>query len=172
MDSKQPFRGEIEEALRGAVRALGLELCHLAWKPGRRGVLTLTIDRDGGVSLSDCEQASRAASDLLDPLEPSLPSYVLEVESPGLDRPLWSLADCLRFRGRRVTVRLHRSMEGTTRLKGVLENVEEDRLTVLDEERHRRYTVLFGDVKIARLVPELRAAGQRRNVRTENDKPE
>ena len=155
MDRENPFRGELEQALRGAVTALGLELCHLDWKPGRRGTLTLTVDREGGVSLDDCERASRAVSAILDAREGSLPSYVLEVESPGLDRPLWTLADCARFRGKRVTVRLHRVTEGTTRLKGVLEDIVEDRLTVLDEDRHRRYTVPFGDVKRARLVPEL-----------------
>jgi len=155
MDSENPFRGEFEETLRGAVTALGLELCHLGWKAGRRGTLTLTIDREGGVSLGDCESASRAASEILDAREGSLPSYVLEVESPGLDRPLWTLADCVRFKGKRVTVRLRRATEGTTRLKGVLEEIVEDRLTVLDEDRQRRYTVPFGDVKLARLVPEL-----------------
>jgi len=155
MDRENPFRGEVEETLRGAVKALGLELCHLGWKPGRRGTLTLTIDREAGVSVADCERASRAASEVLDPREGSLPSYVLEVESPGLDRPLWTLADCSRFRGKRVSMRLHRAVEGTTRLKGVLEDIVEDRLTVLDEDRRRRYTVPFGDVKLARLVPEL-----------------
>jgi ribosome maturation factor RimP len=155
MDRENPFRGELEETLRGAVTALGLELCHLDWKPGRRGTLTITIDGEGGVTLADCERVSRAASEILDPRAESLPSYVLEVASPGLDRPLWSLSDCVRFRGRRVTVRLHRSVEGTTRLKGVLEDVVEGRLTVLDEDRRHRYTVPFGDVKLARLVPEL-----------------
>jgi ribosome maturation factor RimP len=155
MDRENPFRGELEEALRGAVTALGLELCHVGWRPGRRGTLTLTVDREGGVSLEDCERASRAASRVLDPREDALPSYVLEVESPGLDRPLWTLEDCARFRGRRVTVRLHRPAEGTSRLRGVLEDIVEGRLTVLDEDRQRRYTVPFGDVKLARLVPEL-----------------
>jgi ribosome maturation factor RimP len=154
MDSENPFRGEFEEALSEAMTALGLRLCHLGWKGGRRGTLTLTIDREGGVSLEDCEAASRAASAILDARQDALPSYVLEVESPGLDRPLWTLEDCVRFKGKRVTVKLGRATEGTTRLKGVLEEIVEDRLTVLDEDRQRRYTVPFGDVKLARLVPE------------------
>jgi ribosome maturation factor RimP len=137
------------------LRTLGVELCHAGWSPGRRGTLTLTIDRPGGVTLEDCEAASRAASEILDPLEASLPAYVLEVASPGLDRPLFSLADCERFRGHRVMVRLAAKIEGTSKLKGVLETVDGERLTVLDEDRHRRYTVRFGDVKLARLVPEL-----------------
>ncbi len=142
--------------LRGRLGALGLELCHLDWLPGRgRATLTLFIDRPGGVTLEDCETASREASAILDPLEESLPEYVLEVSSPGLDRPLWTLADCSRFKGSRVTVRLARKVEGTAKLKGILEDVREDSLTVLDEDQKRRYTVRFGDVRIARLVPEL-----------------
>ena len=150
-----PFGAETAGLLSGRLEALGLELCHADWLPGRRATLTLFIDRPGGVTLDDCETASREASAVLDPLEEALPPYVLEVSSPGLDRPLWTLADCERYRGRRVSVRLLRKVDGTTKLKGVLESVSSDALTVLDEDQHRRYTVRFGDVRIARLVPEL-----------------
>jgi ribosome maturation factor RimP len=151
-----PFDAGTESLLRGRLEALGLELCHLDWLPGRgRATLTLFIDRPGGVTLEDCETASRESSAILDPLEESLPEYVLEVSSPGLDRPLWTLADCRRWKGSRVTVRLERKVEGTAKLKGILEDVREDSLTVLDEDQKRRYTVRFGDVRIARLVPEL-----------------
>jgi ribosome maturation factor RimP len=150
-----PLPREAIDALCGALSALALELYHVAWIPGRRATLLLTIDRPGGVSLDDCERASRAASAVLDPLEENLPSYVLEVSSPGLDRRLWTPADCVRFAGRRVDVRMLHPVEGTSRLKGKLESVSGDRLTVLDEDRKRQYTVIFGDVKSARLVPEL-----------------
>ena len=155
MEKSNPLPGEAVEALRDALSALGLELCHLDWKPGRRGALVLYIDSPAGVGLDDCERASRAASSVLDPLEDRLPSYVLEVSSPGLDRPLWTPEDCERFSGRRVDVRLRQSVEGTSRLKGLLEATAGDRLTILDEERKRRYTIQFGDVKSARLVPEF-----------------
>ncbi len=157
MTSKSlPIDAGTESLLRGRLEALGLELCHADWNPGRvRATLTLFIDRRGGVTLEDCETASREASEVLDPLEASLPEYVLEVSSPGLDRPLWTLADCERFKGSRVTVRLERKVDGAAKLKGILEDVREDSLTVLDEDQKRRYTVRFGDVRIARLVPEL-----------------
>jgi ribosome maturation factor RimP len=150
-----PFDDVTADLLRARIAALGLELCHAEWKKGSRATLTLTVDKPAGVTLEDCEAASRAASEILDPLEEHLPKYALEVSSPGLDRPLWTLADCTRFRGRRVAERLGASVEGTARLKGVLEDVQGDALTVLDEDQHRRYTVRFGDVRLARLVPEL-----------------
>jgi len=121
----------------------------------RRGVLTLTIDREGGVTLDDCEAASRAAEQVLDAGDPIEKAYSLEVASPGLDRPLWTLADCAKFIGKRVTVRLLRKVDGAGNLKGTLEKVDGDVLTVLDEDQRRRYTVRFDDVKLARLVPEL-----------------
>ena len=150
-----PIDDVAADLLRARVAACGLELCHIEWKRGARATLTLYVDKPGGVTLEDCETASRAASEMLDPLEEHLTNYALEVSSPGLDRPLWTLADCARFRGRRVTVRLAARVEGIARLKGVLEDVQGDALTVLDEDQHRRYTVRFGDVRLARLVPEF-----------------
>jgi ribosome maturation factor RimP len=150
-----PFDDVTADTLRARIAALGLELCHVEWKKGSRATLTLTVDKPAGVTLQDCEAASHAASEVLDPLEELLPKYALEVSSPGLDRPLWTLADCARFRGRRVTVQLVQKVDGTARLKGVLEDVQGDTLTVLDEDQHRRYTARFGDVRLARLVPEL-----------------
>lgn len=151
-----PFGPDIEAAIADALAAVGMTLCHVAWRPGRRrGVLTLTVEKPEGVTLDDCAAASHAASDLLDRLDPLEGSYVLEVESPGLDRPLHSPADFERFRGHRVRVQLRTPVEKTSRLKGVLEGVAGEALTILDEDRKRRYTVRFGDVKVARLVPEL-----------------
>jgi ribosome maturation factor RimP len=151
-----PFGPEVVQELETLLSGLGLELCHIGWVPGkRRGVLTLFIDRPGGVSLDDCERASHAADEKLDTLEDFGTPYVLEVSSPGLDRPLWKLKDCERFCGSRVRIQLLTPVEGTARLKGVLESVSGSQLTVLDEDRQRRYTVQFGDVKVARLIPEF-----------------
>jgi ribosome maturation factor RimP len=150
-----PFDGGTADLIRQRIAAFGLDLCHMEWKPGARATLTLYVDKPAGVTLKDCEIASRAASEILDPLEEKLPDYVLEVSSPGLDRPLWTLDDCVRFRGRRVAVQLVQKVDGAARLKGVLEDVKGDTLTVLDEDQHRRYTARFGDVRLARLVPEL-----------------
>lgn len=150
-----PFDDGTADLIRQRIAAFGLDLCHVEWKPGARATLTLYVDKPAGVTLEDCEIASRSASEILDPLEEKLPNYALEVSSPGLDRPLWTLADCVRFRGRRVAVQLVRKVDGAARLKGVLEDVQGDTLTVLDEDQHRRYTARFGDVRLARLVPEL-----------------
>jgi ribosome maturation factor RimP len=144
--------GRIREALAGR----GLELWHAGWVPGaRKGRLTLTIDREAGVTLDDCETASRLAEAILDEGEEIPGAFLLEVESPGLDRPLWTLDHCRRFAGRRVQVASNVSVDGAKRMKGPLEAVEGDALIVMDEDRKRRYTVRFGDVKVVRLIPEF-----------------
>ncbi len=144
--------GRIREALAGR----GLELCHVGWVPGaRRGKLTLTIDREGGVTLDDCQTASGLADEILETGDEIPGAYLLEVESPGLDRPLWTLDDCRRFAGRRVRLATDVPVDGAKRMKGTLETVEGDVLIVMDEDRKRRYTVRFGDVKVVRLIPEF-----------------
>lgn len=151
-----PIGAEILGRIREALAERGLELCHVGWVPGaRKGRLTLTIDRPEGVTLDDCETASRLADALLDSDEEITGAYLLEVESPGLDRPLWTLDDCRRFTGRRVRVATDVPVDGAKRLKGALEGVEGESLVVMDEDRKRRYTVRFGDVKVVRLIPEF-----------------
>ena len=151
-----PIRAETLGRIREALTGKGLELCHAGWVPGaRKGKLTLTIDREGGVTLDDCETASRLADEILDADEETPGDYLLEVESPGLDRVLWSLEDCRKFAGNRVRIAMNVPVDGAKRLKGLMEAVEGDALIVMDEDRKRRYTVRFGDVKVVRLIPEF-----------------
>lgn len=151
-----PFGPDVVQELEAILAGLGLELCHVGWVPRKRqGVLTIFIDKPGGVTLDDCEAASHAVEGRLEALEELSGAFLLEVSSPGLDRPLWTLRDCERFLGRRVRVQLLQPVEGTSRLKGPLESVSGGLLTILDEDRQRRYTVQFGDVKLARLIPEF-----------------
>ncbi len=147
---------ETLERIRDTLAERGIELCHVGWVPGaRKGRLTLTIDRPEGVTLDDCETASRLADGILDADEGIPGAYLLEVESPGLDRQLYTLDDCRRFAGRRVRVATTEPVDGAKRMKGPLEAVDGDALIVMDEDRKRRYTVRFGDVKVVRLIPEF-----------------
>ena len=93
-----PLSQQIVSEIGERLAELGLSLCHIEWKKGRqRSVLTLTIDRPSGVTLHDCEGATRAVENLLEPVETLGESWVLEVESPGLDRRLYTLEDFRRF---------------------------------------------------------------------------
>ena len=86
-------------------------------------------ERGAGVSLADCQKVSRDLSTALDVREDAtLPAtgYRLEVSSPGIERPLISLADYDRFRGREVRVRTARALEGRRRFSGTLLGVDGD----------------------------------------------
>ncbi len=82
-----PFDGGTADLIRERITAFGLDLCHVEWKKGARATLTLYVDKPAGVTLEDCEIASRAASEILDPLEEKLPNYSLEVSSPASTGP-------------------------------------------------------------------------------------
>lgn len=106
----------IERVVSPAVEALGYELVHLEWsQAGRRRRLQVFVDQDSGVGLQDCASLSPVVSNALDaaeaadeggPLARMLSgAYVLEVSSPGLERPLSRRSQFERFAGRRVTIR-------------------------------------------------------------------
>lgn len=132
---------------------------------GRFSVLRLVLERtqEQPVTVEDCEAVSREVSALLDTSDEIGHRYRLEVSSPGLERRLYSLEDASRFSGRRVRVKTESpvvplSVESrepagppARNFRGVLDRVEGDRLTVVDEENRRIYNVRFGDIALARL---------------------
>lgn len=133
---------------------------------GRFTVLRLVLERsDGGpVSVEDCESVSREASPVLDAADEISHRYTLEVSSAGLDRKLYSLEDALRFVGRRVRVKTEdpvlplplrpgdrASTSPARNFGGVLESVDGEVLTIVDEADRKIYNVRFGDIRLARL---------------------
>ena len=112
----------LTELVRPAVTAAGYDLEDLAVSAaGRRSVVRVVVDQDGGVTLDDVADISRALGDALDAAdlaEPGLlgPSYVLEVSSPGVDRPLTAPRHWRRSVGRLVTVTLMGGAEATGRV--------------------------------------------------------
>ena len=87
--------------------------------------LRLYIDKDGGVSINDCEAISRRVSDLLDEADPIEGSYTFEVSSAGAERPLKRPSDFERFMGSPVTVRLYKNKDGRKEFAGTLAGYEE-----------------------------------------------
>jgi ribosome maturation factor RimP len=118
---------EIERELEGRVAALGYELVDVRWGgSGRRPLLKLSIDRPSaapgsGVTVDDCASVSRALEPWLDAVEALSERYVLEVSSPGVDRPLVKGSDFERFRGERVALNGNDVLAGRARrLEGEL----------------------------------------------------
>lgn len=89
--------------------------------------LRVYIDKEGGISLSDCESVSRELSEVLDVKDPIKDNYFLEVSSPGLDRPLKKDKDFVRYQGRDVEIKLYKPMNGCKQFEGELVGLTEDK---------------------------------------------
>jgi ribosome maturation factor RimP len=134
---------------------------------GRYSVVRVVLERENGegASIGDCEAVSREVSAVLDTSDEIPHRYSLEVSSAGLERRLYSLEDAERFTGRVVRVKTEspvlpdfvpgRAGRGRVlparNFAGMLQKVEGDRLTVVDEAEGKIYNVRFGDIRTARL---------------------
>ncbi len=112
-----PVQAVIEQALGG----LGYELVELEF--GQRGLLRVFIDAPDGIRLEDCERASRQLSHVL--TVENVDYSRLEVSSPGVDRPLRTARDFIRFAGEEITLRLRLPLSGRRNFQGIL-SVEPD----------------------------------------------
>jgi len=115
----------IETAVDGLIQQEGMELVDLRWlQEAGRSVMRVYADKNGGVSLKDCEYLSSRIGAMLDAMDAVRSSYVLEVSSPGLDRVLKKERDFLRFAGFRVRLRLKEPMDGQRNFQGRLKGME------------------------------------------------
>jgi len=125
----------IEEVARPILDSMGLELVEAVYSGhGGRGRVRLFIDKAGGVTLDECEQASRSVSVALDVEDPIPVPYVLEVSSPGLDRPLKRREDFERCRGRLIKVRTLQAIEDRWDITGRLQGLRDGQVVLLLEE--------------------------------------
>jgi ribosome maturation factor RimP len=140
---------EIQEIARKIIESEGLELIDLEYKPGRtRSLLRIYIDEESGVTLSDCENVSRQLSAVLDVKDLVKSAYVLEVSSPGLDRPLQTDRDYKRALGRMLKVNLIADAEGKSeQLTGKLLEATND--VVLIEEGGKTHSIPRSSIKRA-----------------------
>ena len=111
--------------------------------------LRVYIDKEGGVSIQDCEAVSRPLSDALDEADPIEGSYVLEVSSAGADRPLKRPEHFRQCLGAQVEVRLYRALEGRKEYVGILAGYEAGNVTLQMETGAQ--TFLKQDVAQVRL---------------------
>ena len=117
----------MEQLLKEPVEALGFTLCDVEFvKEHGDWVLTLYIDKPGGVTIDDCERVSRAVDPMLDEADPIEQGYFLSVSSLGLDRPLKKDADYERNLGKRVEVKLFAPKDGKKEFVGELLRFDEN----------------------------------------------
>ncbi len=134
LSSRQQLISELASPI---VEALGCELWGVeCLSQGRFTLVRLYIDKEDGVGLEDCEKVSRQVSSLMDVEDPITGQYTLEVSSPGMERPLYSLAHFERYIGEKVQVKLTRKFEDRKKMTGQLVGVEGDEIIVqVDDEQ-------------------------------------
>ncbi|NCT68004.1 MAG: ribosome maturation factor RimP [Rhodanobacteraceae bacterium] len=150
---------ELSELLAPAIADLGLELLGIEFSPSRSGsLLRVYIDEpERGVTIDDCERASREISALLDVNDPVAGRYTLEVSSPGLERPLFTPEHFARYLGEVAKIGVNLPIDGRRRFQGAIRAVEGDRITI--EQDGTPVEIAHANIAKARLVPDYAALG-------------
>jgi len=142
----------IREYVESLLPAMGLELFDIQFRrEGHGWVLRLIVDSEKGVSLDDCSQVSRETSDFLDVEDLIDHAFHLEVSSPGLERPLRSVEECRRHVGKKARVKLREPVDGQKVVIGLIEQIDEDRVTLV-AEKGKTLTFAWENVQKARLA--------------------
>lgn len=143
---------KLQDLVLDSIKAMGFELVGIeCQRAGRFLTVRLYIDKEGGVTIDDCSDVSRQVSAIFDVEDPITDKYNLEVSSPGLDRPLFTLEHFQRFVERDVVIHLRIPMLDRRKWQGKLVAVEGDLITLNVEGRPQ--TFAFGNIQKANLVP-------------------
>lgn len=125
---KKSIESIVEELILPIVNAKNIELVDVEYvKEAGQFYLRIYLEKEGGISLNDCEEVSREINPLLDEKDPIKDNYFLEVCSPGLDRPLKKDKDFVRYAGREVEIKLYKPLNGSKQLEGELVCLTEDK---------------------------------------------
>jgi ribosome maturation factor RimP len=141
----------VTELIDTTIQALGLDLWGVELlQQGKYSLLRIYIEREEGVSIEDCEKVSRQVSALLDVEDPIAGEYTLEVSSPGMDRPLFSIEHYSQYVSREVDLKLRRPLDGRRKFKGQIIKVSGDIVGLLVEGSE--YDLEFSDIEKASIV--------------------
>jgi len=125
---------KITELLLPIVEEKGLELADVEFvKEGPNWYLRVYLDKEGGITIDDCEVVSRALDKKIDEADPIQQAYILEVSSPGIDRPLKRPEDFVKYAGEIVDIKLYKPFEGSKEFQGELKGMEDKIITILNE---------------------------------------
>ena len=121
----------VYELVAPIAESFGLEVIEVLYEKKYDGMnLTIVIDKDGGVTIDDCEKLHRAIDTPLDELDPIETAYILNVSSPGIDRPLKTERDYKRNLNKKISVRLYKPQDGKKIYDGILVAFDDETLTV------------------------------------------
>ena len=143
---------EVERIIRPSLADMGFDVVRVRLTGGSRPTLQVMAERtDGsGITVAECAEISHAVSALLDVDDPIKGSYVLEVSSPGIDRPLTRARDFERFAGFDAKIELDRAIDGRRRFRGTLLGTDDGKVEL--ECDGERFALEIEAIRSAKLV--------------------
>ena len=144
----------LQELIEPSVVALGYQLWGFDMvSQGRHSMLRIYIDAEAGIDVEDCAKVSRQVSGILDVEDPISGEYTLEVSSPGMDRPLYTLEQYKAYVGHVLQLKLRMPFDGRRNFKGLLSGIEdEDIVLIVDQEE---YLLPIDHIEKANIVPQF-----------------
>ena len=152
MSKRDEYEKRVEAYLMPVMEKNQFELVDVEYvKEAGTWYLRAYIDKEGGITVDDCEKISRAFEEILDREDYISENYIFEVSSPGLDRPLKKEKDFERSVGKDVEIKLYRPVDKTKEFTGVLTDYDKDTVTV-ELEDGTEMTFKKEDIALIRLA--------------------
>ena len=131
MSKAQDYEARTEEMILPILERMHFELVAVEYvKEAGMNYLRAYIDKDGGITVNDCEDVAREMNDLLDAADFIPDSYIFEVSSPGLGRPLKKEKDYVRNMGKEVEIRTYRAIDRCKEFYGILKSYDAASVTI------------------------------------------
>ncbi|MBA1198219.1 ribosome maturation factor RimP [Pseudomonas shirazensis] len=143
---------QLQALLAPVVEGLGYQCWGVEFiAQGKHSVLRVYIDKEGGVLVDDCAIVSRQVSGVLDVEDPITSEYTLEVSSPGMERPLFTLEQYASHAGEQVKIKLRSPFEGRRNFQGLLRGVEEQDVIVQVDDQE--FLLPIDSIEKANIIP-------------------
>ena len=150
MAKRDMYVSRTEGYLEPITERMGFELVDVEFvKEGADYYLRAYIDKEGGITINDCEAVSREMNEILDREDYISEAYVFEVSSPGLFRPLKKEKDYVRNRGKLVEIRTYKAIDQQKEFHGILTDYDEESVTICGDDE-QKMTFMRSDISLIR----------------------
>ena len=141
MGRSESYEAKTEQLIQPLIDANNFELVDVEFvKEGSDWYLRVYIDKDGGITVDDCELISRAFNEILDREDYISEQYIFEVSSPGLIRPLKKEKDYKRSVGKLIDIKLYKPVDKCKEFTGVLDSYDKDTVTIkMDDDTQKTF---------------------------------
>ena len=141
MGRSESYEAKTEQLIQPLIAANNFELVDVEFvKEGSDWYLRVYIDKDGGITVDDCELISRAFNEILDREDYISEQYIFEVSSPGLMRPLKKEKDYKRSVGKLIDIKLYKPVDKCKEFTGVLDSYDKDTVTIkMDDDTQKTF---------------------------------